>query len=148
MRAFVVKMMTTMQEKFITPEWIQLFKRNISSAPVLMVDANLNPPALEASCRSNLTYHFRFLISPSLSFLFTIAHWLIVYAISNGFLLCSFALCSIFYLLPSFVFFISVAAESNVPVWFETVSVTKSRRIASVAKYVSVMIFGRYTDFT
>ncbi|XP_044489540.1 pseudouridine kinase isoform X3 [Mangifera indica] len=68
-------------EKFLTPEWIQLFKGNISSAPVLMVDANLSPPALEASCK--------------------------------------------------------MAAESNVPVWFETVSVTKSRRIASVAKYIS-----------
>ncbi|XP_031267060.1 uncharacterized protein LOC116125490 isoform X1 [Pistacia vera] len=124
-------------EKFLTPEWIRLFKRNISSAPVLMVDANLSPPALEASCRSNLRYHFRFLISPSLPFLFTIAHWLIFYAISNSFLLCSFAPCSIYYLLPSFAFFISVAAESNVPVWFETVSVTKSRRIASVAKYIS-----------
>ncbi|KAJ0076985.1 hypothetical protein Patl1_36349 [Pistacia atlantica] len=89
-------------EKFLTPEWIRLFKRNISSAPVLMVDANLSPPALEASCRSNLRYHFRFLISPSLPFLFTIAHWLIFYAI--------------------------MAAESNVPVWFETVSVTKSQK--------------------
>ncbi|KAL5788546.1 hypothetical protein ACOSP7_005495 [Xanthoceras sorbifolium] len=69
-------------EKFLTPEWIQPFKCNISSAPVLMVDANLNPAALEASCR--------------------------------------------------------MAAESNVPVWFEPVSVTKSRRIASVVKYITV----------
>ncbi|KAK3195539.1 hypothetical protein Dsin_026849 [Dipteronia sinensis] len=69
-------------EKFLTPEWIHPFKCNISSAPVLMVDANLNPLALEASCR--------------------------------------------------------MAAESNVPVWFEPVSVTKSRRIASVVKYITV----------
>ncbi|KAL6502531.1 hypothetical protein OROHE_024536 [Orobanche hederae] len=38
-------------EKFLTPEWIQKFKYNIRSAPILMVDANLTPPALLASCR-------------------------------------------------------------------------------------------------
>ncbi|PON76868.1 Adenosine kinase [Parasponia andersonii] len=38
-------------EKFITPNWIQQFKHNIHSAPVLMIDSNLNLPALEASCR-------------------------------------------------------------------------------------------------
>ncbi|GMY05852.1 pseudouridine kinase [Fagus crenata] len=69
-------------EKFLTPEWIQQFKYNICSAPILMVDANLNPPALEASCH--------------------------------------------------------LAAESSIPVWFEPVSVAKSRRVASVAKYVTV----------
>ncbi|XP_038680961.1 pseudouridine kinase isoform X2 [Tripterygium wilfordii] len=68
-------------ETFLTPEWIQQFKCNICSAPVLMVDANLNQSALEASCR--------------------------------------------------------MAAESGVPVWFEPVSVSKSRRIASVAKFVT-----------
>uniref|UniRef100_A0A2P2JQR2 Ribokinase isoform X1 n=1 Tax=Rhizophora mucronata TaxID=61149 RepID=A0A2P2JQR2_RHIMU len=68
-------------EKFLTPEWIQQSNGNISSAPILMVDANLNPHALEASCH--------------------------------------------------------LAAESNVPVWFEPVSVVKSRRIASIAKYVT-----------
>ncbi|KAJ6927187.1 hypothetical protein NC651_011304 [Populus alba x Populus x berolinensis] len=36
-----------------------------------------------------------------------------------------------------FYFFHSVAAESNTPVWFEPVSVAKSRRIVSVAKYVT-----------
>ncbi|KAK4562789.1 hypothetical protein RGQ29_005330 [Quercus rubra] len=69
-------------EKFLTPEWIQQFKYSICSAPILMVDANLIPPALEASCQ--------------------------------------------------------IAAKSSVPVWFEPVSVAKSRRVASVAKYVTV----------
>ncbi|XP_041015784.1 pseudouridine kinase isoform X1 [Juglans microcarpa x Juglans regia] len=64
-------------EEFLTPEWIQQFKGNICTAPILMVDANLSPLALEASCQ--------------------------------------------------------IAAESNIPVWFEPVSVSKSRRIASVA---------------
>ncbi|XP_024021272.1 uncharacterized protein LOC21409572 isoform X2 [Morus notabilis] len=67
-------------EKFLTPEWIQRFKSNILSASVLMVDANLNLQALEASCQTAL---------------------------------------------------------SKIPVWFEPVSVAKSRRIVSVAKYVS-----------
>lgn len=40
------------QEKFLTPEWIQQFKYSICCAPILMVDANLIPPALEASCQS------------------------------------------------------------------------------------------------
>ncbi|GMY39270.1 pseudouridine kinase isoform X1 [Fagus crenata] len=31
-----------------------------------------------------------------------------------------------------------LAAESSIPVWFEPVSVAKSRRVASVAKYVTV----------
>nr|XP_023909124.1 uncharacterized protein LOC112020797 [Quercus suber]POF26601.1 pseudouridine kinase [Quercus suber] len=69
-------------EKFLTPEWIQQFKYSICSAPILMVDANLIPPALDASCQ--------------------------------------------------------IAAKSSVPVWFEPVSVAKSRRVASVAKYVTV----------
>ncbi|KAF8116668.1 hypothetical protein N665_0015s0044 [Sinapis alba] len=70
-------------EKFLTPEWIQRFEHNISSAPVLVIDANLSTLALEASCK--------------------------------------------------------LAAEFNVPVWFEPVSVTKSQRIASIAKYVTVV---------
>uniref|UniRef100_A0A1J3GLK6 Putative sugar kinase YeiI n=1 Tax=Noccaea caerulescens TaxID=107243 RepID=A0A1J3GLK6_NOCCA len=70
-------------EKFLTPEWIQRFEDKISSAPLLMVDANLSTLALEASCK--------------------------------------------------------LAAEFNVPVWFEPVSVTKSRRIASIAKYVTIV---------
>eukprot|EP00258_Populus_trichocarpa_P038211 XP_024454230.1 uncharacterized protein LOC7461201 isoform X2 [Populus trichocarpa] len=68
-------------EKFLTSSWIQQSKKNIFSAPVMMVDANLSLPALEASCQ--------------------------------------------------------LAAESNTPVWFEPVSVAKSRRIVSVAKYVT-----------
>ncbi|XP_068324125.1 pseudouridine kinase [Pyrus communis] len=68
-------------EKFLTPEWIQQFKYSIRSAPVLMIDANLNLSALKASCQ--------------------------------------------------------LAAESKIPVWFEPVSVTKSRRINSISKYVS-----------
>ncbi|XP_056160347.1 pseudouridine kinase-like [Syzygium oleosum] len=38
-------------EKFLTAEWIQQFRYKISSAPVVMVDANLNDCALEASCQ-------------------------------------------------------------------------------------------------
>ncbi|KAL1188684.1 Pseudouridine kinase [Cardamine amara subsp. amara] len=70
-------------EKFLTPEWIQRFEYNISSAPLLMLDANLSTLGLEASCK--------------------------------------------------------LAAEFNVPVWFEPVSVTKSRRITSIAKYVTIV---------
>lgn len=65
-------------EKYLRPEWIQQFKYNIYSAPVLLIDANLNPFALEASCR--------------------------------------------------------MAADSDIPLWFEPVSVAKSQRIASVVK--------------
>ncbi|KAK8636519.1 hypothetical protein V6N13_124265 [Hibiscus sabdariffa] len=68
-------------EKFLTPEWFQQFKHVIRSAPILMVDANLSPPALEASCR--------------------------------------------------------LAAESNIPVWFEPVSIAKSKRIAPIVKYIT-----------
>ncbi|CAK9142596.1 unnamed protein product [Ilex paraguariensis] len=68
-------------EKFLSPEWIQQSKCNISSAPVLMVDANLSPAALESSCQ--------------------------------------------------------MAAEDDIPVWFEPVSVAKSKRVASVAKYIT-----------
>ena len=48
--------------------------------------------------------------------------------------------CFYFHVLLLF-FFHSVAAESNTPVWFEPVSVAKSRRIVSVAKYVSASMF-------
>ncbi|KAG7011692.1 putative pentatricopeptide repeat-containing protein [Cucurbita argyrosperma subsp. argyrosperma] len=68
-------------EKFLTPDWIEKFKCNIRAAPVVMVDANLNPHALKVSCQ--------------------------------------------------------IAAEYDTPVWFEPVSVAKSRRVASVAKYIS-----------
>ncbi|KAG4152805.1 hypothetical protein ERO13_D04G144200v2 [Gossypium hirsutum] len=68
-------------EMFLTPEWIQRFKHTIHSAPLLMIDANLSPPALEVSCR--------------------------------------------------------LAAESNVPVWFEPVSIAKSKRIAPIVKYIT-----------
>ncbi|KAK9287429.1 hypothetical protein L1049_015850 [Liquidambar formosana] len=68
-------------EKFLRPMWIEQFKCNICSAPVLMVDANLNSVALEASCQ--------------------------------------------------------MAAESDIPLWFEPVSVAKSKRIASVVHYIT-----------
>ncbi|KAL3730661.1 hypothetical protein ACJRO7_027658 [Eucalyptus globulus] len=68
-------------EKFLTAEWIQQFRYEISSAPVVMVDANLNDRALEASCR--------------------------------------------------------LAAGHNIPLWFEPVSVAKSKKIASIVKYVT-----------
>ncbi|ERN17543.1 uncharacterized protein LOC18445888 isoform X2 [Amborella trichopoda] len=38
-------------EKSLTPDWIWKFKHKISSAPVLMVDGNLGPLALEAACQ-------------------------------------------------------------------------------------------------
>lgn len=38
-----------------------------------------------------------------------------------------------------------MAAESKIPVWFEPVSVEKSRRINSVVKYVSVMLLHFYS---
>ncbi|KAF4349651.1 hypothetical protein F8388_019611 [Cannabis sativa] len=75
-------------EKYLTPDWIQKFKHNIHSAPVMMVDANLNLSALEFSCQT--------------------------------------------------------AASSNTPVWFEPVSVAKSRRIVSVAKYVTFVSPNEY----
>ncbi|XWS39827.1 hypothetical protein CRYUN_Cryun18bG0088000 [Craigia yunnanensis] len=68
-------------EMFLTPEWIQQFKHKIHCAPILMVDANLSLPALEASCK--------------------------------------------------------IAAVSDVPVWFEPVSIAKSKRIAPVVKYIT-----------
>ncbi|XP_009803607.1 pseudouridine kinase isoform X1 [Nicotiana tabacum] len=68
-------------EKFLTPRWIEKFKCKISSAPILMVDANLTSSSLEASCQ--------------------------------------------------------MAAQFNTPVWFEPVSVAKSRRVASVVQYIS-----------
>lgn len=37
--------------------------------------------------------------------------------------------------------YISVAADFDVPVWFEPVSVTKSERVAAIANYVSTKIF-------
>lgn len=44
------------QEKYVTPQWIQQFKSIVHSAPVMMVDANLSPEALKASCRSKYTF--------------------------------------------------------------------------------------------
>uniref|UniRef100_A0A7N0T1L7 Carbohydrate kinase PfkB domain-containing protein n=1 Tax=Kalanchoe fedtschenkoi TaxID=63787 RepID=A0A7N0T1L7_KALFE len=69
-------------EKYLNPEWILNFKDSISSAPIVMIDANLNSSALEVSCQ--------------------------------------------------------LAAKSGTPVWFEPVSVTKSKRIASIVKYVTI----------
>ncbi|KAL2927476.1 Pseudouridine kinase [Bienertia sinuspersici] len=68
-------------ERYVTPQWIQQFKSSVHSAPLLMVDANLSPEALEASCR--------------------------------------------------------MSADLDVPVWFEPVSVTKSKRVAGIAKYIT-----------
>ncbi|KAL5715199.1 hypothetical protein ACHQM5_017056 [Ranunculus cassubicifolius] len=68
-------------EIFLTKERIQKFSCNIRSAPIVMIDANLNVLALKASCM--------------------------------------------------------IAAGSNISVWFEPVSVAKSKRIASIARYVT-----------
>ncbi|KAK9667406.1 hypothetical protein RND81_14G254100 [Saponaria officinalis] len=68
-------------EKHVTPQWIQRFKSVVESAPVMMVDANLSPEALLASCK--------------------------------------------------------MAADMDVPVWFEPVSVAKSKRVASIASYIT-----------
>lgn len=38
----------------MTPQWIQKFSHKIRSAPVVMVDANLNPQALKAACQRML----------------------------------------------------------------------------------------------
>ncbi|KAF3790684.1 Pseudouridine kinase [Nymphaea thermarum] len=67
-------------ELFLTPEWISRFEKNISSAPVVMVDANLNPLSLKAACQ--------------------------------------------------------LAEASHTPVWFEPVSVIKSKRIETIIDYV------------
>ena len=40
----------------MTPQWIRKFSHKIRSAPVVMVDANLNPQALEAACQCMLHY--------------------------------------------------------------------------------------------
>ncbi|KAI9122715.1 hypothetical protein K1719_006555 [Acacia pycnantha] len=68
-------------EKYLTPDWILHFKSTIHHAPLLLVDANLNLPSLQASCK--------------------------------------------------------IAADSECPVWFEPVSVTKSKRITSIVKHVT-----------
>eukprot|EP01018_Ginkgo_biloba_P006502 Gb_29184 [translate_table: standard] len=70
-------------EKFLTPEWINQFRSYIGSAPLLLIDANLHPLALEAAC--------------------------------------------------------NLAKESNTPVWFEPVSITKSVRVRSILKFVTVL---------
>ncbi|XP_074285804.1 pseudouridine kinase [Silene latifolia] len=68
-------------EKHVTPQWIRQFTSNVYSAPLVMVDANLTPEALQASCQ--------------------------------------------------------MAADLDVPVWFEPVSVAKSKRIASIASHIT-----------
>ncbi|KAI9082508.1 hypothetical protein K1719_035377 [Acacia pycnantha] len=68
-------------EKYLTPDWILHFKSTIHHAPLLLVDANLNLPSLQASRK--------------------------------------------------------IAADSECPVWFEPVSVTKSKRITSIVKHVT-----------
>ncbi|KAG9130364.1 hypothetical protein Leryth_004348 [Lithospermum erythrorhizon] len=67
-------------EHHLTPSWIEKFKMNICTAPVILVDANLSPVSLEASCQ--------------------------------------------------------IADQGNTPVWFEPVSVAKSKRVASVVKHI------------
>lgn len=52
-----------LQEKYLTPDWILHFKSTLHSAPVLMVDANLSHPSLEASCRSTFTLLILSLVS-------------------------------------------------------------------------------------
>ncbi|KAF5196802.1 pfkB-like carbohydrate kinase family protein [Thalictrum thalictroides] len=69
-------------ELFLTQEQIQKFSSNICSAPVVMIDANLNPSSLEASCK--------------------------------------------------------IAKQANIPVWFEPVSVAKSKRVTSIVSYVTI----------
>lgn len=56
--------MTSSQEKFLSSEWILKSKHNISPASVLMVDANLIPPALEAACQGmyNISIYSFFLV--------------------------------------------------------------------------------------
>ncbi|KAK8468122.1 hypothetical protein PHAVU_007G233200 [Phaseolus vulgaris] len=68
-------------EKYLTPDWILRFKSTLLSAPVLMVDANMSHPSLEAACK--------------------------------------------------------MATDMECPVWFEPVSVTKSRRISFIVEYVT-----------
>ncbi|XP_047090834.1 pseudouridine kinase-like isoform X1 [Lolium rigidum] len=38
-------------ETFLTPSWIYQFRRHISNAPLLMLDANLSPQSLQAACK-------------------------------------------------------------------------------------------------
>ncbi|CAM0945036.1 unnamed protein product [Alopecurus aequalis] len=39
-------------ETFLTPSWIYQFCRRISTAPLLMLDANLSPQSLQAACKT------------------------------------------------------------------------------------------------
>ncbi|XP_044398146.1 pseudouridine kinase isoform X3 [Triticum aestivum] len=39
-------------ETFLTPSWIYQFYRRISTAPLLMLDANLSPESLQAACKA------------------------------------------------------------------------------------------------
>ncbi|KAM3408650.1 hypothetical protein ACQJBY_001624 [Aegilops geniculata] len=39
-------------ETFLTPSWIYQFYRRISTAPLLMLDANLSPESLQAACKT------------------------------------------------------------------------------------------------
>ncbi|CAO2813439.1 unnamed protein product [Amaranthus hypochondriacus] len=68
-------------ERYVTPKWIQQFKSVVHLAPLMLVDANLSPESLEASCK--------------------------------------------------------LATNLDVPVWFEPVSVAKSKRVSAVAKYIT-----------
>lgn len=43
------------QEESLTAEWISQFRSYFGSAPLLMIDANLHPVALEAACNCKFT---------------------------------------------------------------------------------------------
>ncbi|KAJ9128908.1 hypothetical protein P3X46_034349 [Hevea brasiliensis] len=54
------------RKKFVTPEWILQSKCNISSVSVLLVDANLISPALEAACQVAIKYNIPVRFEPVL----------------------------------------------------------------------------------
>lgn len=110
-----------LQEKYLTPDWIFRFKNTLLSAPVLMVDANLSHPSLEAACKSTLHANILILFYP-----LSVGLW-------TNYKSCSFPL-------HKYLHF-SVAIDMECPVWFEPVSVTKSRRISSIVEYVSAMLY-------
>jgi len=53
-----------LQEKYLTPDWILHFRNTLLSAPVLMVDANISHPTLEAACKSTLHANILILVFP------------------------------------------------------------------------------------
>ena len=105
------------QERVLTRKWIAQFKSNIAATPIVMIDANLSPAALQASCEC------MYLLSPPIS--------------SN------------FYMPTSFIVVFYSQWRQNLvpPVWLEPVSVAKSRRIVSVAKYASLKLFRKILSY-